>query len=59
MLAVVLLAFTNKKPHESSSKGRTDEASIKKEMKKREICDGTDFIAFTFSLGALESYEIW
>ena len=34
MLAVVLLAFTCKKQHESLSEGRTDEASIKKEMKE-------------------------
>ena len=34
MLPVVLLAFTHKKWHKSSSEGRTDEASIKKETKK-------------------------
>ena len=63
VLAFVFLAFTRKKPNESSSEGRTDEASIKKETKearkKREICDGTGFIAFAFSLRALEPYETW
>ena len=35
MLAVLLLAFnTRKKPNESSSEGRIDEASIKKETKE-------------------------
>ena len=34
VLAVVILVFATKKPRESSSKGRTDEASVKKEAKE-------------------------